>query len=429
VNSAAREEKSAFTIVAKKSVPGPQSGRFRAKGSRNNTRRTQPRALKSSVIMDTSRIGNGAAKQRKSHTRRTRETTRPSKAHGLTNANLAELLAQEAEHARPPINRALRRASRCAFLWPDEASRLVQENRSLTELQSIGPYLEKLILAWLARPPRVAEPPALRAGFLTFTEAHTILAGQPDRLAGIKGDLQMHSLWSDGAASIAEMAAAAVELNYEYIAITDHAKGLKIAGGIDESQLVDQGAEIDAVNRSLASAGKTLRVLRSIELNLNPAGAGDMDPDALDRLDIVIGCFHSSLRRKEDQTERYLAALRNPAIQILGHPRGRIYNYRAGLSANWSQVFALAAKLDKAVEIDAYPDRQDLSPDLLVRARKAGCRISFGTDSHGPTQLRFMVFAAASALRAGIARNRILNFMSREELSAWVQSVRERRTI
>jgi histidinol phosphatase-like PHP family hydrolase len=222
------------------------------------------------------------------------------------------------------------------------------------------------------------------------------------------------------------MAEAAIEREYDYIAITDHAKGLKIAGGIDEARLSEQAAEIDAVNRSLERAGRELRLLRSIELNLNPAGEGDMDATALSRLDIVIGCFHSSLRCKEDQTGRYLAALRNPTIQILGHPRGRIYNYRVGLSADWPRVFALAAEVDKAVEIDAYPDRQDLSPDLLAHAKKAGCRISFGTDSHGPTQLRFMAFAAASALRAGINRDRILNFMAREELSAWVRSVRER---
>jgi len=143
----------------------------------------------------------------------------------------------------------------------------------------------------------------------------------------------MHSLWSDCSASIAEMAAAATELGYEYIAITDHAKGLKIAGGIDEMQLREQATEIASLNRSLKSAGQKLRVLRSIELNLNPAGQGDMEPQALAELDIVIGCFHSALRRKDDQTERYLSALRNPTIQILGHPRGRIYNYRDGLCA------------------------------------------------------------------------------------------------
>ena len=112
-----------------------------------------------------------------------------------------------------------------------------------------------------------------------------------------------------------------------------------------------------------------------------------MDKGVLAELDLVLGCFHSSLRRKEDQTERYLAALRNPAIQILGHPRGRIYNYRVGLSADWPKVFSTAAELDKAVEIDAYPDRQDLSPDLVTVAKIAGCRISLGTDSHGPSQL------------------------------------------
>ena len=271
--------------------------------------------------------------------------------------------------------------------------------------------------AWIAEPPTPLPPPELRAGFLTFIQAQKILAAQPDRIAAVKGDLQMHSTWSD-------VAAAAVELNYEYIAITDHAKGLKIAGGINEAQLREQAAEIAFVNRSLDGAGHKLRVLRSIELNLNPVGEGDMELQALAELDVVIGCFHSALRRKEDQTERYLAALRNPAIQILGHPRGRIYNYCAGLSADWEHVFVLAAKLDKAVEIDANPDRQDLSPDLLALARDAGCRISFGTDAHGPKQLRFMVFALASALRAGIARERILNFMSREELLDWVRDVR-----
>src|SRR5437764_3380833 len=97
-----------------------------------------------------------------------------------------------------------------------------------------------------------------------------------------------------------------------------------------------------------------------------------MDEKSLARLDIVLGCFHSALRKTEDQTERYLAALRNPAIQILGHPRGRIYNYRIGLSADWPRVFHEAAARNKAVEIDAYPDRQDLDVDLVALARQEG---------------------------------------------------------
>lgn len=343
----------------------------------------------------------------------------------LTNANLAELLALEAEKVGPPLNRAFRRASRRAFLWPEETKEIVRRGGTLAELQGIGPYLEKALRKWIAHPPVIQVPPPLRSGFLTFTQARSILDSESHWLPGVRGDLQMHTSWSDGTASIADMAKAAIERGYDYIAITDHGKALKIAGGIDEQQLRKQAREIETVNDSLAQAGQKLRVLRSIELNLNSAGEGDMEPDALAQLDIVIGCFHSSLRRKEDQTARYLAALNNPAIQILGHPRGRIYNYRIGLSADWPQVFDMAAELDKAVEIDAYPDRQDLSPDLLVLARKAGCRISFGTDSHGATQLRFMAFAAASALQAGIKRERILNFMSREQLLAWVRGVRE----
>jgi histidinol phosphatase-like PHP family hydrolase len=339
----------------------------------------------------------------------------------VTNAEIAELLAVEAETSRPPMTKAFRRAARRAHLWPEEATALIQQRRSLTELPGIGPFIEKYIVRWIEDPPPRTITPPIRSGFLTMTQAQAILAVDSSWLTNIKGDLQMHSEWSDGEGSVREMAEAGNERKYEYISITDHSKGLKIAGGIDEAQLRRQSTEIAEVNQSLKAQRKTLRVLRSIEVNLNPAGEVDMERKSLAELDIVLGCFHSALRKKDDQTDRYLAALRNPSVQILGHPRGRIYNFRLGLSA----VFDEAAHLDKAVEIDAYPDRQDLSPDLLRLAKKAGCRISFGTDSHGPPQLRFMQFASASALLAGIKRERILNFMTREELLFWVRTIRE----
>jgi histidinol phosphatase-like PHP family hydrolase len=144
------------------------------------------------------------------------------------------------------------------------------------------------------------------------------------------------------------MADAAMQRGYSYIAITDHSKGLKIAGGINEDQLAQQAKEIAAVNAGMENNADGFRVLRSIELNLSPTGTGDMDQFALRKLDLVLGCFHSALRSKEDQTERYLAALRNPSIHILGHPRGRIYNFRLGLTADWSRVFGLAAQLESA---------------------------------------------------------------------------------
>jgi putative hydrolase len=325
------------------------------------------------------------------------------------------------------LQKALRRASRKAFLWPEEAAQMVEDGRSLEELPGVGPSLNRIIQRWIADPPDdISKPPEIRSGFLTIPQAQAMLAAKPAWSEGLKGDLQMHTLWSDGTDSIEAMARAATERGYEYIAITDHAKGLKIAGGIDENQLAMQAEEVAQVNAMMAAERQSVRVLRSIELNLDPRGNGDMEADALSRLDIVLGCFHSSLRKKDDQTERYLAALRNPTLQILGHPRGRIYNFRLGLTADWLRVFDLAAELDKAVEIDCYPDRQDLSRDLVRLAAKAGCRISLGTDAHGPTQLRFIELGLASALSAGIKRDRILNFMTAEELLRWVTSVRER---
>ena len=323
------------------------------------------------------------------------------------------------------MQKALRRASRRAFLWDEEAAEIVREGRALTELTAVGPHLEKIIRGWITAPPAIPAPPEIRKHFLSVPQARETLAAKRSWLQEVRGDLQMHTVWSDGTGTIAEMAAAAEQRGYEYIAVTDHAKGLKIAGGINEEQLAQQAQEIAAVNGALKSSGSRLRVLRSIELNLNIAGEGDLEPAALAQLDIVIGCFHSALRKKEDQTPRYLAALRNPDLQILGHPRGRIYNYRLGLNAEWARVFGVAAELHKAVEIDSYPDRQDLSGDLLQLAKAAGCRISLGTDAHGPSQLRFIEFGLAAAARAGIKRERILNFMPREKLLQWVASVRE----
>src|SRR5436190_17588398 len=222
------------------------------------------------------------------------------------------------------------------------------------------------------------------------------------------------------------MAEAARERNYEYIAITDHSKGLKIAGGIDEKRLAKQQAQIAKTNRSISRAKGHVTVLSSLEMNLNPRGEGDMDPKALAKLDIVLGSFHSVLRVKHDQTPRYLAALRNPDIQILGHPRGRIYNYRLGLKADWARVFAEAAKLDKAVEVDCYPDRQDLNLSLLKLARAAGTRVSLGTDAHHPWQLEFIELGLAAALKAKIPAERIVNFMSVADLKSWVAKVRRK---
>jgi histidinol phosphatase-like PHP family hydrolase len=334
-------------------------------------------------------------------------------------------LARKAETSSGILMRAFRRAARSAFLWPELARDMVAAKRPLTELHGVGPFIAKQLRAWLAKPPRdEMRPPAIRRDFLTRADARVILDKNPEWTKRLHGDLQMHTTWSDGSASILEMAQAAQERGYSYIAITDHSKGLKIAGGIDEKALAEQGREIAEVNNAMRGSGLT--VLRSIEMNLNPRGEGDMDSKSLARLDVVLGAFHSALRTEEDQTARYLAALHNPDIQILGHPRGRIYNYRVGLKADWPRVFAQAARLDKAVEIDSYPDRQDLNLTLLKVARKAGVRISLGTDSHQAHQLEFIELGLAAALKARIPSDRIVNFMDVASLRAWVVRLRKR---
>lgn len=302
---------------------------------------------------------------------------------------------------------------------------LLATGRSLTELHGVGLFIEQLIRRWLADPPAFDEPPGIRKGFLTLSEARRVLrsARPPD----LRGDLQMHTTWSDGYGSVPDMALAALERGYEYIAITDHSKGLKIAGGINENELRAQGREIEKVNEEFG--GNKFRVFRSIEMNLNAAGAGDMDPAALDELDLVVGSFHSQLRREEDQTERYLCALRNPSVHILGHPRGRIYNHRLGLRADWRRVFAVAAELDKAIEVDSYPDRQDIDCELLKLARDSGVKIAIDTDAHSPEQLGFIELGLASAVLAGFPADRIVNFFPCQKLLAWVQGIRERAAV
>ncbi|HEX2069003.1 MAG TPA: PHP domain-containing protein [Actinomycetota bacterium] len=294
----------------------------------------------------------------------------------------------------------------------------------MTELTSVGPWLAGRIVAWLDDPPDVPDPPPLRRGFLTLAEVRTTLAENPDWRPALRADLQMHTTYSDGKATLPEMVSEARTYGYEHVAITDHSKGLPIARGMDEARLTAQGYEIGRLNEELEKSGEDFRILRAIEMNISPEGDGDMDVEALNALDLVLGAFHSKLRVTDDQTDRYVAALRNPTLNVLAHPRGRRFGVRLGLQANWARVFEAAVEQDKALEIDGFPDRQDLDVELLEGAREAGVRISIGTDAHRTTELRFMEYGLAAAIRAGIPRERILNYMPRDELLAWARESR-----
>jgi len=210
----------------------------------------------------------------------------------LDNGDIAELLAREAM--------AFKRTCGEAFLWTEVATDLKTTGRSLTELRGGGPSIARMIHRWIEAPPPSLKPPELRAEFLTMARAHRVPKKNPQWRANLKGDLQMHTTGSDGSGSVADMAAQGIERGYEYIAITDLTKGLKIANGQDERRLKVQGKEIASVNQGFRKSGIAFTVLRSTEVNLSPVGEVDLDASTLAELDIVLGSFHSALRRADD---------------------------------------------------------------------------------------------------------------------------------
>jgi DNA polymerase (family 10) len=193
---------------------------------------------------------------------------------------------------------------------------------------------------------------------------------------------------------------------------------------MDEARLLLQGEEIRRIDRALEAAATDggsdgFRVLRGIEMNLSPTGEGDMDPDALGQLDLVLGAFHSALRLTEDQTERYLAGARNPTIDVLAHPTTRRYGRRLGLRADWGRVFDTAAGAGHAVEIDGSPERQDLPVDLIRVALETEVLFSMGSDAHHVNELPFLEYGIGAAIIAGVPRDRIVSARSAEDLTAW----------
>jgi histidinol phosphatase-like PHP family hydrolase len=305
-------------------------------------------------------------------------------------------------------------------MWPEEASGLGDDRRSLTELRAVGPFTAGFISGWLRDRPEVPRPPPVRDGFLTFAYARTVVDAHPEWRQAALADHQMHTEETDGTSSIADMAEAAAALGRRRIAITDHSKTLRITNGMDEARLAAQGERIAAYN----ARGSGPLVLRSIEMDLTPDGDGDMDPALLVRLDLVLGAFHSKLRLKDDQTDRYFRGLANPDIQVLAHPRGRVYNFRLGLTADWERVARRAAETGTALEIDAYPDRQDLDEERLRIVAASGAWISIGTDAHTPQELAYLEIGLAAAILAGIERKRVLNCLSASELAERVGVIR-----
>ena len=238
-----------------------------------------------------------------------------------------------------------------------------------------------------------------------------------------RGDLQMHSTWSDGVESIASLAEAAAALGYTRIGMTDHSYGLPIAGGMSMAAAARQHAEIDALDAQLAGR---LRVYKGIEANILADGSLDLSTDERRTFEYVVASPHSLLRRGEDQTSRMLGAVRQAGVAILGHPQGRMYNSRPGVSADWRRVFREAAARGVAVELDGNWHRQDIDYELARVALDEGCLFALDSDAHSLGELPFTDYAIAHARIAGIPADRVVNCWERARFDAWLHERRAR---
>jgi putative hydrolase len=351
--------------------------------------------------------------------------TQKASAASLTNGDLGELLWRAAREETDHRRRALERASRASRFWPEEAGEVAGSGRPLTELRAVGPWVAGRIEAWLEAPPEIPEPDETRRGFLTYAQVRRTLDADPAWESSPCADLQMHTTWSDGSLPLEDMVQAARSLGRSFVAVTDHSEALTIANGMTPAELTEQARLIDDLNRGFEEDGDAFRVLRSMEVDLFADGTLDMDDDSLASLDLVLGAFHSELRSKDEQTGRYLAALGQPRLQVLAHPKARMYGRRIGLVADWRRVFAEAAKLGKALELDATVWRQDLNVELATLAREEGVEwFTIGSDAHAARELELLPFGMAIAALAGIPRGRILNYRPREFVHGWVHELR-----
>ena len=259
----------------------------------------------------------------------------------------------------------------------------------------------------------------LRAGFFSRARVLEILHDSHPGVVqrtDLLGDLQMHSVWSDGSESIADLAAACRDRGYRYCAVTDHSYGLRIARGMSPEAMARQHEEIAALNARL---GKEFRVLKAIEVNIQPDGTLDMERSELETLDLVVAAPHSKLRSEEDQTIRMLTVIATPGVHVLAHPSGRKSGDRAGIVARWDDIFRAAAMMNVAIEIDGDPSRQDVSFTLARRARDAGCLFALDSDAHSTDELVYAETAVAHARLAGIPPERIINCWPIDRLLEW----------
>jgi DNA polymerase (family 10) len=244
-------------------------------------------------------------------------------------------------------------------------------------------------------------------------EIEAALKHQLPKIIGYKdilGDLHVHSDWDGGANSIEEIAQAAIKMGYQYIGVSDHTKFLRIEHGLDEKQLALRNKEIDKINQQLTTNNQQLRVLKGCEANILADGSIDIKDETLKNLDFVIAGVHSQFKMsQEEMTERIIKAMKNPNVDIISHPTGRILKRRDEYEIDFDKILKAAKETNTVLEINAYPERLDLKDVNIKKAKEMGVKMVINTDSHHIDQLRFMEFGIAQARRGWAEKEDIIN--------------------
>jgi DNA polymerase (family 10) len=230
-------------------------------------------------------------------------------------------------------------------------------------------------------------------------------------MADIKGDLQMHSTYSDSSATIAQLVQTAEKLGYDYILVTDHSQSAKYAHGLEIQRLKKQWKEIETINKK-----SKVRVLKGVEVDILKDGKLDYPDKILKRLDLVVASIHQGF--KKNVTERMCAAMDNPYVDIIGHPTGRLISSRPGYVLDVQKVMAKAAETGTWLELNAFWDRLDLSDANLRVAKEMGVMISIGTDAHDTQGLLWMKFGVATARRGWLEPSNVVNTFALKKLLA-----------
>jgi DNA polymerase (family 10) len=265
-------------------------------------------------------------------------------------------------------------------------------------------------------------PPELRED---RGEVQAALAGRLPALieiGDIRADLHVHTKWSDGQLGVLEMARAAMRRGLTLIAITDHSGGLGVAGGLSPERLKEQAAEI---RRAREKLGGAITILQGSEVEIKADGSLDYPDEVLAGLDVVIASLHTGLRQpREKVTARALKAIRNPHVDILGHPTGRLYPDREGADLDMDAVLAAAADTRTALEINSHPSRLDLNDQLARRARDMGIVLAINTDAHAEENFDVLFYGIATARRAWLKKEDVLNTWPVEKIIGWLKERR-----